>query len=79
MTISIRIKKILMEINNYFINGFPIVCRNYEFSSIINSSALSNAWFKLVDAFFQPVKLLSPMYLSAIAKGIESKKEEPLV
>ena len=72
-------QKILMEINNYFINSFPIVCHNYEFSSIINSSALSNAWFKLVDANFQPVKLLSPMYLSAIAKGIERKKEEPLV
>ena len=72
-------QKILMEINNYFINGFPIVCHNFEFSSIISSSALSNAWFQLVDANFHPVKLLSPMYISAIAKGIESKKEEPLV
>ena len=63
-------QKILMKINNYFIHGFPIVCHNFEYSSIVNTSALSEACFKLVDANFKPVKLLSPMYLSITAIGV---------
>jgi hypothetical protein len=66
-------QKILMRINNHFIPGSPIICNNFEFSSIIPSHALSDVWFKLVDANFKPVKLLSPMFLSATAKGINER------
>jgi hypothetical protein len=63
-------QKILMRINNHFISGTPIVCNNFEFTSKIPSHALTDCWFRLVDANFKPVKLLNPMYLSAIAMGI---------
>jgi hypothetical protein len=66
-------QKILMRINNHFIPGLPIVCNNFEFSSIIPSHALSDVWFKLVDANFRSVKLLNPMFLSATAKGINER------
>ena len=69
-------QKILMKINNYFIHGFPIVCHNFEYSSIVITSALSEACFKLVDANFKPVKLLSPMYLSITATSVPSGQAE---
>ena len=59
-----------MRINNFFIHGFPIICSNFEFTSTIESNDLSNVEFQLVDANFQPLKLHSPMYLSAIAHGL---------
>ena len=59
-------QKVLMRINNYFINEFPIVCNNTEFISTVPSGALCNVWFQLVDANFEPVTLQAPMYLSAI-------------
>ena len=49
-------QKILMKIDNYFAQGFPIIANNYEFSSIVSTSALSEAWFQLVDANFVPVR-----------------------
>jgi hypothetical protein len=69
-------QKILMRINNHFIHGQPIVCNNFEFSSRIPSNALSDVWFRLVDANFQPVKLLNPMYLSAVATGLDERRIE---
>jgi hypothetical protein len=69
-------QKILMRINNHFISGTPIVCNNFEFTSKIPSNALTDCWFRLVDANFMPVKLLAPMYLSAIAIGIKDNTIE---
>ena len=66
-------RRILMRINNYYIQDYPIVCNNCEFSSIIPSNSLSDVVFQLVDANFQPVKLLTPMYLTAIAIPIPDK------
>lgn len=66
-------QKILMKIDNYFVHGFPVISNNFEFASIVSSSALSEAWFQLVDANFMPVKLLSPMHISAVATGINKK------
>jgi len=63
-------RKILMKINNTFMYGFPIVCHNFEYSSTVNSSAMSSAWFQLVDANFRPIKLTTPIYISAIAVAI---------
>jgi hypothetical protein len=67
-------QKILMRINNQFTSGYPIIAHNFEFSSRILSSALSDVTFKLVDANFQPVTLLNPMYLSAIATPVEERQ-----
>jgi hypothetical protein len=69
-------QKILMRINNHFIPGQPIVTNNFEFSSLIQSNGLSDVWFKLVDANFQTVKLLNPIYLSAVATGIDERRIE---
>jgi hypothetical protein len=69
-------QQICMRINNYFIDGLPIIANNIEFSSIIPSNSLTNCYFKLVDANFQPLKLLSPMYLSIVVIGIDDKPIE---
>ena len=62
-----------MRIDNNFIQDFPITSYNYEFSSVIPSNALSDVTFQLVDANFNPVKLLAPMYLMAIAIPIPDR------
>ena len=62
-----------MRINNFCIQDFPIVCYNTEFSSIITSNSLSDVWFQLVDANFKPIRLLAPMYLTAIAIPISDR------
>ena len=66
-------RRILMRINNFYIQDFPIVCYNTEFSSIITSNSLSDVWFQLVDANFKPIRLLAPMYLTAIAIPISDR------
>jgi hypothetical protein len=73
-------QKILMRINNHFVPGQPIVTYNFDFSTKIQSNALSDVWFKLVDANFQSVKLLNPMYLSAISMGMNERQiEKPIL
>jgi hypothetical protein len=67
---------IVMRINNAFTATQPIVANNAEFSSIILSNSLSNIRFKLVDANFQDIRLLSPMYLSATGEAFEFNSEE---
>jgi len=66
-------RRILMRINNFFNQDFPIICYNSEFSSTITSNSLSDVWFQLVDANFQPIQLLAPMYLTAIAIPIPDR------
>jgi hypothetical protein len=39
---------------------------------MVNSNSLSDIWFQLVDANMRPIKLLSPMYISAHADGYEA-------
>ena len=72
-------QKILMKINNRFKHGMPINAFNYEFYSKVNTSTLSDSYFQLVDANFKPVKLLSPLYISAIAIGIRDDISEALM
>ena len=50
-----------------------IISFNYEFSSIIPSNALSDVTFQLGDANFNPVELLAPMYLMAVAIPIPDR------
>jgi len=66
-------RRILMRINNFYIQDFPIVCHNTEFSSIITSNSLSDVWFQLVDANFKPIILLAPIYLTAMAIPIPDR------
>ena len=66
-------RRILMRINNNYIQDYPIECTNFEFSSIIPSNALSDVTFQLVDANFQPIRLKAPMYLRAIATPVHDR------
>jgi hypothetical protein len=66
-------RRIAMRINNYFINGLPIIANNIEFTSIVPSGSLTNVWFRLVDSNYQPVKLLTPMEISIAVIGIEER------
>jgi hypothetical protein len=68
--------KVVMRINNSFSFNIPIISNNAEFSTIVQSSALSNVWFKLVDSNFHPIKILSPLYILAIGEGIKTDETE---
>jgi hypothetical protein len=68
--------KIVMRINNSFSNAIPIVSNNVEFSTIVQSAALSNVWFKLVDANFHPIKILNPIYILGIGEAIREEETE---
>ena len=80
-------QKVVMRINNSFSANFPIISNNVEFTTYVISNSLSDIWFKLVDANFHSIKLLSPIYISATGEGIDShfgsfiinvpQKEEP--
>ena len=60
-----------MRIYNSFSANLPIVCNNAEFSTMVSSNSLGNVWFKLVDANFEDIRLLSPLYIAAMGEGIE--------
>jgi hypothetical protein len=64
--------RVVMCIQNSFSANFPIISNNAEFSTMVNSNSLSDVWFQLVDANMRPVKLLSPMYISALGDGYEA-------
>ena len=57
-------RKILMRINNSYSANFPIIANNADFSVYALSNDFSDITFELVDGNFQPIKLLSPMYLT---------------
>ena len=67
-----------MRINNSFSNNFPIIQSNAEFHITVNSNDLSNITISLVDSNLQKIHLLSPMYISAVAQGLELS-ESPLL
>ena len=62
-------KKILMRINNSYSANFPIIANNAEFSTYALSNDFSDITFELVDARFNPIKLLSPLYLTGTITG----------
>ena len=66
-------RKILMRIHNNFIQDFPITSYNHEFSSVIPSNTLSDVTFQSVDANFNQIRLLAPMYLIAAAIPIPDR------
>ena len=61
-----------MRINNSFSAKLPIISNNLEFTKYVFSNSLSDISFKLVDANFHSIKLLSPIYISATGEGIDS-------
>jgi hypothetical protein len=64
--------RVVMRIINSFSANFPIISNNAEFSITVYSKSLSDVWFQLVDANWKPIKLLSPMYISAYSEGYEA-------
>ena len=56
-------RKILMRINNSYSANFPIIANNADFSVYALSNDFGDITFELVDARFNPIKLLSPMFL----------------
>ena len=62
-------KKILMRINNSYSANFPIIANNAEFSTYALSNDFSDITFELVDARFNRIKLLSPLYLTGTITG----------
>ena len=63
--------------------NLPIVCNNAEFYTIVSSNALGNVEFRLVDAHFDKIRLISPLYIVATGEGIFGENisqlaEEPL-
>ena len=65
-----------MRIYNSFSPNLPIVCNNAEFSTLVQSNSLSNVWFKLVDANFIEIRLLSPMCLAASGEPVLSESNQ---
>ena len=65
-------QKVVMRINNSFMTNLPIISNNVEFTTLAVSNSLSDIVFKLVDANFRPIKLLSPIFISAIGEDIET-------
>jgi hypothetical protein len=64
--------KVVMVIVNSFSANLPIISNNAEYSTMIPSNSLSDVWFQLVDANMQPIKLLSPLYITGIGIGYEN-------
>ena len=62
-------QRVLMRINNSFSANFPVIANNAEFKCYTLSNDLSNIDFELVDARFQKVKLLSPLYICGTIVG----------
>ena len=62
-------RRILMRINNSYSANFPLIANNGDFSIYGLSNDFSDITFELVDANFNPIKLLSPMYLTGTLSG----------
>jgi hypothetical protein len=69
-------QKVVMRIINSFSANLPIIANNAEFSAIVVSNALGDVWFQLVDMYMQPVKILTPMIVTAMCSGIPEEVEE---
>lgn len=62
--------RILMRLTNSFFAKQPIVNVNGDYTTTVRCSDLSDVRFTLVDANYQEVKLLSPMYLTVQIEAI---------
>jgi hypothetical protein len=69
-------QKVVMRIINSFSANLPIIANNAEFAAIVVSNALGDIWFQLVDMYMQPVKILTPIIVTAMCSGIPDEIEE---
>jgi hypothetical protein len=62
-------------IQNAYSAGFPLQTSS-DITGMIPTPSLSNLWFRLVDANFKPIKLLSPLYLTLSVNPTEVSQED---
>jgi hypothetical protein len=66
---------IVMRIPNLFSSNFPINSSNGEFSTRVQKNNIGDIKLTLVDGNIQPIKILSPIYITLTIK-MEIKREE---
>ena len=69
--------RILMRLTNSFFAKQPINNPNGDFTTTVRCSDLSDVRFTLIDANYQEVKLLSPMYLTVQLEAIPDAETDP--
>ena len=67
--------RVLMRLTNSFFAKQPIVNVNGDYTTTIRSSDLSDVRFTLIDANYQEVKLLCPMYLTVQIEAIPDRED----
>ena len=67
--------RVLMRLTNSFFAKQPIVNVNGDYTTTIRCSDLSDVRFTLIDANYQEVKLLCPMYLTVQIEAIQDKED----
>ena len=70
--------RILMRLTNSFFAKQPINHANGDFTTTVRCSDLSDVRFTLIDANYQEVKLLSPMYLTVQIESIPDAEVDPV-
>ena len=70
--------RILMRLTNSFFAKQPIVNVNGDFTTTVKCSDLSDVRFTLIDANYQEVKLLTPMYLTVQIEPIPDIESDPV-
>ena len=70
--------RILMRLTNSFFAKQPIVNVNGDFTTTVRCSDLSDVRFTLIDANYQEVKLLTPMYLTVQIESIPDSESDPV-
>ena len=67
--------RVLMRLTNSFFAKQPIVNVNGDYTTTIRCSDLSDVRFTLIDANYQEVNLLCPMYLTVQIEAIPDKDD----
>ena len=70
--------RILLRLTNSFFAKQPIVNVNGDFTTTVKCSDLSDVRFTLIDANYQEVKLLTPMYLTVQIEPIPDIESDPV-
>ena len=70
--------RILMRLTNSFFAKQPIINVNGDFTTTVRCSDLSDVRFTLIDANYQEVKLLTPMYLTVQIESIPDAESDPV-
>ena len=68
--------RVLMRLNNSFFAKQPIVHANGDYTTTVRCSDLSDVQFTLIDANYQEVRLLSPMYLTVQIESIPDAQDK---